>query len=482
MLSRNRVFDLLWNNRNNYYFRMTSLYLVSALLLVAAPSLVLGAKDYSQALGLSNKFYEAQRSGPINDKIVPWRGNSGMSDCTVGGWYDAGDHLKFGLPMADSAHTLLWSLYRFKDGYTRANQLNQMYHMIKTPLNYFKAAWDPALRRLTAQVGDGTADHAFWGRPEDMKMSRPCMYVDSSHVGSDIAGETAASLALGYLTFKQKESGYATQLLNKAKSLYAFAKTRSGVFTGSSQYYPSGNWKDEMCLGAVWLYRATGTQSYLNDAKSYVNLNKPWAQGWEDKMLACQLLMFEETKDAKYKNAVINFFNDWATSPGAGKVDQTPCGLVWRSQWGANRYAANAAFIALVAAEDGINAASYRKFAVEQINYILGDNKKNAKQCFSYEIGYGNHYPQQPHHRGSSCPSHGTCNQNANGPNPHVLLGALVGGPKVDDSYTDVRSDYIHNEVTTDYNSGFQGALAGIVHLQQRGALPRTSNKCPCPT
>nr|BAX09271.1 beta-1,4-endoglucanase [Aplysia kurodai] len=456
---------------------MTSCYLVSVLLLVAAPSLVLGAKNYGQALGLSIKFYEAQRSGPIHDNIVPWRGNSGMHDCTVGGWYDAGDHVKFGLPMAASAHILLWSLYRFKDGYVKGNQLNQMYHMIKTPLNYFEAAWDPAHHRLTAQVGDGNVDHAYWGRPEDMKMARPCKYVDSRHVGSDIAGETAAALALGYLTFKQKDHAYANQLLSKAKGLYTFAKTHSGVFTGAAGFYQSGNWKDEMCLGAVWLHRATGTHSYLNDAKNYVDLNKPWAEGWDDKMLACQLLMYEETKEAKYKNAVVSFFNDWL--PGAHKVKYTPCGLAWRDLWGANRYAADAAFIALVAAEDGINAANYRKFAVEQINYILGDNH-HAGGCYSYAIGYGSKYPLRPHHRGSSCPSHGHCNKDAHGPNPHVLLGAVVGGPNADDSYTDVRSDYTHNEVATDYNCGFQGALAGILHLQQHHTMPTTHNKCPC--
>ncbi|XP_005099315.1 endoglucanase E-4 isoform X2 [Aplysia californica] len=459
--------------------RMTPLYLVSALLLVGAPCLVLGAKNYGQALGLSIKFYEAQRSGPINDNIVPWRGNSAMSDCTVGGWYDAGDHVKFGLPMAATTHILLWSLYRFKDGYVRANQLNQMYHMIKTPLNYFMSAWDEQHHRLTAQVGDGGTDHNYWGRPEDMKMSRPCKYVDSNHVGSDVAGETAASLALGYLTFKDKDHTYATRLLAKAKTLYTFAKAHPGVFTGSAGFYQSGNWKDEMCLAAVWLKRATGSNSYLNDAKNYVETNWAWAEGWDDKMLACQLLMYEETKESKYKDAVVGFFRGWL--PGSGsQLKYTPCGLAWRDMWGANRYAADAAFIALVAAEDGINSATYRKWAAEQINYILGDNHHDSKGCFSFEIGYGSSFPRKPHHRGSSCVANKPCSIGDAGNNPHVLLGAVVGGPNADDSYTDTRGDYVHNEVATDYNCGFQGSLAGILHLQQHHTMPSTNNKCPC--
>jgi len=49
------------------------------------------------------------------------------------------------------------------------------------------------------------------------------------------------------------------------------------------------------------------------------------------------------------------------------------------------------------------------------------------------------------------------------GPNPHVLIGALVGGPNQYDQYTDDRENYETNEVTCDYNAGFQSVLAGLV-------------------
>ena len=53
-------------------------------------------------------------------------------------------------------------------------------------------------------------------------------------------------------------------------------------------------------------------------------------------------------------------------------------------------------------------------------------------------------------------------NEQAKAPNPHVLYGALVGGPGQDDSYTDDRNNYINNEVACDYNAGFQSAVAGL--------------------
>ena len=62
-------------------------------------------------------FYEAQRAGelPPNNRI-PYRGSSTLRDgCKVGadlsgGWFDAGDHVKFALPGAWSATLLAMGL------------------------------------------------------------------------------------------------------------------------------------------------------------------------------------------------------------------------------------------------------------------------------------------------------------------------------------------------------------------------------------
>lgn len=53
-----------------------------------------------------------------------------------------------------------------------------------------------------------------------------------------------------------------------------------------------------------------------------------------------------------------------------------------------------------------------------------------------------------------------------------MLYGALVSGPDENDNYKDLRQEYIYNEVTLDYNAGFQSAVAGLRQLELE-LLPR---------
>ena len=59
-------------------------------------------------------------------------------------------------------------------------------------------------------------------------------------------------------------------------------------------------------------------------------------------------------------------------------------------------FIANAALIGMVAADDGIKPTQYREFAEKQINYMLGSCNGQ-----SFQIGFGDKFPTQPHHRAS---------------------------------------------------------------------------------
>ncbi|XP_076439115.1 endoglucanase E-4-like, partial [Babylonia areolata] len=438
--------------------------------------------DYSQALSDSLLFYLAQRSGPLPDDVISWRGDSAVNDGTQGpdgqwrdlsgGWYDAGDFLKLNFPMAGSTTVLLWGLLKFQDGYSASGQLARMREVVRWPLDYLLKSWDAQNQILYGQVGNVNLDHSFWGRPEDMTMDRPVYTLTPTAPGSDLAAETAAALAAGYLAFKDTDPTYASGLLQAARSLYTFADTYRGYYhesiTDAATAYRSWGYSDELCWGAAWLYKATGETTYKSKAEANTGSVTSGEFSWDDKGVGCA--------KQQYADAVDTFTSKWRNGNG---ISVTPCGLSWLRQWGSLRYALNAAMISLMAAENGLATTANRDWALSQLNFALGDNKNQR----SYVVGFGVNPPERPHHAASSCPSApATCdwsNFNSPDPNPQVLYGALVGGPDVNGDYVDDRTDYVMNEVACDYNAGFQTVLAGLVSLESRGQLPTANPTCP---
>ena len=103
-----------------------------------------GDFNYGEALQKALIFYEFQKSGklPANQR-VNWRGDSGLTDGQdvgldlTGGFYDAGDHVKFNLPMSYTASMLAWSVYEDKESYIDSEQLPYILDTIKYANDYF---------------------------------------------------------------------------------------------------------------------------------------------------------------------------------------------------------------------------------------------------------------------------------------------------------------------------------------------------------
>lgn len=437
--------------------------------------------NYAEALQKSMFFYEAQRSGDLPaDNRVNWRGDSALEDGAdvgldlTGGWYDAGDHVKFGLPMAFSATMLAWGAVESPEGYTASGQMPYLKDNLRWVNDYFIKA-HPEPNVFYAQVGDGDADHKWWGPAEVMPMERPAYRVDASCPGSDVAGETAAAMAASSLVFAEDDPAYAATLVRHAEQLYDFADTYRGRY---SDCVPAGNfyrswsgYQDELVWGAYWLYRATGDDAYLAKAEAeYDHLSTEqqtdtrsyrWTVAWDDKSYGAYALLAMETGEQRYVEDANRWLDYWTTGVNGQRVPTSPGGQAVLDTWGSLRYAANTAFVALVYSDwldDPVRRQRYHDFGVRQIDYALGANPRNS----SYVVGFGQNPPVNPHHR----TAHGSWLDNIQSPqdNRHVLYGALVGGPDgPDDAYTDNRQDYVANEVATDYNAGFSSALAALV-------------------
>ncbi|MEV0619758.1 glycoside hydrolase family 9 protein [Nonomuraea sp. NPDC050404] len=447
------------------------------------------AFSYGEALQKSLWFYEAQQSGALPDwNRVSWRGDSGLNDGKdvgadlTGGWYDAGDHVKFGFPMAFSATMLAWGAVEYRDAYAGSGQLTHLLNNLKYVNDYFIKA-HPSPNVLYGQVGNGGTDHAWWGPAEAMAMNRPAYKIDASCGGADLAGETAAAMAASSIVFRPTNPSYADTLVTHAKQLYTFADTvrkkYSECITDASSFYNSwSGFNDELVWGAIWLHRATNDASYLAKAESgYAGLGTEpqssiksykWTIAWDDKSYGAYVLLHKLTGKQQYLDDANRWLDWWTVGVNGSKVAYSPGGQAVLDRWGSLRYAANTSFAALVhsdAITDATRKARYHDFAVRQINYALGDNPRNS----SYVVGFGANPPKNPHHR----TAHGSWTDQLSSPEQtrHTLYGALVGGPPdPNDAYTDKRDDYVMNEVATDYNAGFTSALARL--YKEYGGAP----------
>ena len=458
----------------------------------------------SAALRQSMLFYEAQRSGDLDEATnrIPWRGDSGLRDGRdgvyfgsrsaanlqsglsldlSGGYHDAGDHGKFGLPLAYTLSTLSWGGLAFSRGYAAAGQTEELLEAVKWGTDYLlKAQGTDAAGTTTffvAQVGDVAADHNLWSAPETQTIRRPAMAVTPSKPGSDVAAGSAAALASASVLFRKNgNAAYADTLLTRAESLYRFADTYRGRYSDTlpemrDAYNSVSGYYDELSYGAAWLARAqeaaggdgsSWRQKALALYKGNVGgLGRGWTLSWDDVSYGTAVLLAQDTGDRRLVDDVTGWLDSWVQ--GSNGVRITSGGLRFISSWGSLRYAANTAMAAGVVADSLIDpGGTYSRLARDTVGYILGANPRQS----SYVVGHGRNAPQQPHHRGAS--GVGWEGFRNGLPNAHVLEGALVGGPGSanDFDYADLRSDYMRNEVAIDYNAGFSGALA---YLTQQG-------------
>ncbi|GLT71631.1 hypothetical protein SLA2020_436330 [Shorea laevis] len=418
--------------------------------------------EYGEALNKSLLYFEAQRSGklPPNQR-VQWRGDSGLQDGRdagvdlVGGYYDAGDNVKFGFPMAFTVTMLSWSTIDFEAHLTAKKQLSNALQAIKWGTDYLIKA-HPQPNVLYGEVGDGDSDHQCWQRPEDMTTPRTSYKIDDQHPGSDLAAETAAAFAAASIAFRPTDSIYASQLLNHAKQLYDFARNHQGLYQNSipaaGKFYSSSGFEDELLWAAAWLHRATGNQTYVDFLGGSGNTGGTRSMfSWDDKFVGVHVLAAKLVLEGKvgssgnwgqYKSQAEQFICS-CLQKGNSNFKKSPGGLLWFQPWNNLQYTATAAFIATVysdylTAKKGsiqclggiVQPSELIAFAQSQVDYILGENPKKMSYM--------------------------------NQPNPNVLYGAVVGGPDENDGYTDSRSNFQQAEPATVNTAPLVGVLARL--------------------
>ncbi|KAF9360540.1 hypothetical protein BGX26_008960 [Mortierella sp. AD094] len=436
--------------------------------------------EYIRLLDASFLFYEAQRSGKLPaDQRVKWRNDSALfdgkdagQDLTVG-YYDAGDYIKFILPLTFTLTEICYSALEFYDGYTLANKTHYLDQMVRWGTDWLIKV-HPNNNTLYVQVAVDEVDNNYWSPDTGIPTPRPSFFVSSTKPGTDVMADAAAAFASCSIMYRDKikDTENAATLQSHAEALYQLAETAmpqqvyQTVVPAAACCYPSAGYMDELAWGAAWMYRMTKDVKFETKASQYVdqmNLKSGAViqpVSWDDKSGLIYILMAGLTRDTpdggKWQN-LAERFAAFTVNP------RKPCvftkgGMYYCYGESGNDSAvvmANAAFAMIILASNmeassiAMDSAtmdkilSYKEFTLKQTRYLLGDNPEKTP----YIVGVHPNSPANPH---SALAAGGKGTDSIDTypvKEAHVLLGALVGGPDKCDRFFDQRSNWRQNEV-----------------------------------
>ena len=430
-------------------------------------------RDYNKLHNLLIKFYGYQRAGlasgscyNLNDNFTnaAHGGDNYNGNPLDGGWYDAGDYIKFGMNLSYSVYCLLKGYDVFPIAYTDNYSWNYgATDQIPDILNEVKVATDYMIKviinenTIILDVGNAADEHGTWGIKYPSGRSGTSQIFPCT--GADIPATYAACLACMSTLYRKYDAAYADKCLAKAKTAFTFAINNvnnnpyckpQGTFY---DYYKNAQGviqrqiNDRMVAAGVELYRASNAAKVTPDP-----LYKTWAQKSMVPMYNCMgyayigpLASFEVWRQglAPAPGALLDNVSFIETCI---KTTGTFANVYQNSGWGTARDIGTAAFeyaLAWVATADETVRTSYKNRAAYHVDWVAGYVGARSYICGFPQPGSG---PTSIHYR--------TTNYGA-------VPGAVVAGPKDDGSWPNPDGkDYEHTEVAIDYNAGIVGAVA----------------------
>ncbi|KAI1789054.1 Six-hairpin glycosidase [Ganoderma leucocontextum] len=452
-------------------------------------------------------FYDAQRSGKLpSSNRVPWRNDSALDDGKdvgldlTGGYYDAGDYVKYTFPMSFSIMSICFGALASGRGYDLANQTAYLDDTLRWGLDWLMKA-HPSPNTFYVEVGDGDVDNNYWGGDRTIPTPRPSYQINNTSPGTDAAAQGAAAfaacsalynnrtLSASSSTSSLQNSTYATLLQGHARDLYSFATSaRMQLYQQSvppaGDAYASSGYMDELAVAAMFLALSeTGTNAsayYADGVKWYYSgglgsMMQPGQEtvfNWDSKTPAVPLLgaalanaypnvvSGSNATLNSWQTVLENYFNVFINKNGRSFL--TKGGLLYfpgDSDEASLNPALNVAMLMATYATTGVQSGQmdkYRAYAQGQLSYAMGKNPMNVP----YVVGTHPNSPVNPHSAIStgwvppSSSNLAPTNYDTDPPQEaYVLYGGVAGGPNSEDLFWDLRSDWVQNEVALDYNA-----------------------------
>jgi Glycosyl hydrolase family 9/Cellulase N-terminal ig-like domain len=372
-----------------------------------------------------------------------------------GGWFDAGDFIKFTHTTAYAVTLMLESQRTL-----RANAPATLLPEARFGLDWLQEAWDSADGVLYLQVGIGSGnqagtfngDHDVWRLPEvddtligsanRYLRNRPAFRANEpgTRVPPNLAGRVAAAFALAAQVDAASNPTLAGQELDTGAAIYAAAK-KHGVKPGDvvtalpHAFYPESSWRDDLELGGAEL--ALAGQA-LGDPRAATWLQQAahWARGYLAKEAGSDTLNLYDTSALAHADLIRAMRRaGWPTGLAVSRqelvADMRAQLEMGRARAAADPFRAGAIYsdfdaaphtFGLVATAELFRKVTgsrrYARFATAQRDWALGANAWGA----SLMVGVGTSFPL--------CMQHVVANLSGSlDGSPPIVQGAVVNGP-----------------------------------------------------
>ena len=452
-----------------------------------SPSFKIGTEKeiYAPLLRNSLFFFQAQRDGAdvssavINRQPshlmdrqafvykVPAFGKNGMQGGlektggpvdVSGGWFDAGDYLKF-VETASYVTALMLQTARDYPAQAGHGGAADFAAEGRFGLDWLFKMWNDDSKTLYAQVGLGdgnqtvTGDHDVWRLPEaDDKLNvqpgepryfikyRPVFPADTidGKISPNLAGRLAAAFALGFQVFRDSDPAYAHKCLLAAEHIFDLAATTNITALTSAyphDFYPEDEWRDDMEWGATELHLAHASDKDFAPAAHYLQLATHWAHEYMASGNSDSLNLYDVSSLAHYE-----LCRGLEKSGTASQLEVTRDALLAalkKQLDSAVKRAAKDSFglgtrynsgdcvphiLGLVIEagfyDDLTHTTAYADFAQQQLDFVLGANAWGT----SFIVGAGKVFPFHMQHQVANLAG------SLDGA-PPLVLGATVDGP-----------------------------------------------------